>query len=140
MDLQAGGHTQCLEAVNEQQQLASGEIFDQKDLLRKACAKLGTSHMASSESTPATTARGSRSRARGRNRNSSGDEGVLNRNSASVGDVGMSPSEFDAEFFRAQKMRRLDRSVSDKFAIMNKLKSERFELFLRMEDEDVKTC
>ena len=37
-------------------------------------------------------------------------------------------------------LRRLDRSVSDKFAIMNKLKSERFELFLRMEDEDVKTC
>lgn len=51
----------------------------------------------------------------------------------------MSPSEFDSELFRAQKMRRLDRSVSDKFSIMNKLKSERFELFLRMEDEDVLT-
>ena len=106
------------------------DIFDKKDLLRMACAKLGESHMASSESTPATTARGSRSRqSRRRNRNARDEDDVVIH--------GMTMKEFDLEFFRSSKVRRLDRNFSQKYAMINHLKSERFELFLRLEDEDV---
>lgn len=103
--------------------LVTWHVFDKLDLIRKICAKLGESHRASSDSTPASTARGSHSRKTPR------------QSEPEDSDAGMTPKEFDQLILKAQKIRRLDRQVTASVERLDQLTSERFELYLRAEDE-----
>jgi hypothetical protein len=105
--------------------LVTWQIFDKLDMIRKVCAKLGESHRASSEATPPSTARGSRSRKTPRPQEDGGED-----------DEGMTPKELDLLFFKAQKIRRLDRQVMVTVERLDQLKTERFELYMRAEDEE----
>mmetsp|Transcript_3187 Transcript_3187/g.6714 ORF Transcript_3187/g.6714 Transcript_3187/m.6714 type:complete len:185 (+) Transcript_3187:983-1537(+) len=92
--------------------LVTWQIFDKLDMIRKVCAKLGDSHRASSEATPPSTARGSRSRKTPRPQEDGGED-----------DEGMTPKELDLLFFKAQKIRRLDRQVMVTVERLDQLKT-----------------
>ena len=98
-------------------------VFDTLDMIRKVCSRLGEGDGASSESTPSSTARGSRSR---RNIRDTVSGAAANN---------MEMDSVDVLFYRCQKMRRLDRQMMVTQDRLHQLESERFELFMRAEDE-----
>ena len=106
-------------------------LYDRLDMIRKVCARLVEGNGASSESTPASTARQSRSR---KSKNRRQDEDKEDMKSI-LKEMATKMEKNDELFLRASKVRRLKQEQTDVSEALRKLKENKFELSIRAQVE-----